>query len=196
MKVTLRNVRLSFPDLFKPKSIGNSEPKYGASFIFEKGKDDAQLKTLTEAIVSVINEKWPKAEQRKGLKYCLHDGEKEPKDYAGYGPHMKWLSASNAMQPALVDEDVEPILDNRKMYAGCIVNASIRLWAQDNDFGKRINAQLNAVQFVSEGEAFGEKPIDPKEEFQPVRPSSAPSPKQAPPSGDVDTSLADDQIPF
>ena len=30
------------------------------------------------------------------------------------------------------------------------------LWAQNNGYGKRINAQLDGVQFVRDGEAFGE----------------------------------------
>jgi len=55
--------------------------------------------------------------------------------------------------------------ENGKPYAGCYVNMSIRLWAQDNQFGKRVNAQLRAVQFVKDGEAFGDKPVDPQKEL-------------------------------
>jgi hypothetical protein len=38
-----------------------------------------------------------------------------------------------------------------KVYSGCYVNASIELWAQDNKFGKRINATLMGVQFLRDG---------------------------------------------
>ena len=34
-----------------------------------------------------------------------------------------------------------------------------------NEFGKRINANLRAVQFVKDGEAFGVKPVDAEDEF-------------------------------
>jgi tripartite-type tricarboxylate transporter receptor subunit TctC len=44
--------------------------------------------------------------------------------------------------------------DDNKPFAGCYVNATIRLWAQDNQYGKRINAQLRAVQYVKDGAAF------------------------------------------
>ncbi|MWN55950.1 ssDNA-binding protein, partial [Escherichia coli] len=38
--------------------------------------------------------------------------------------------------------------------AGCYVNAVIDIWAQDNNFGKRINASLGGVQFLRDGDAF------------------------------------------
>ena len=38
-------------------------------------------------------------------------------------------------------------------YSGCYVNASIELWAQDNNYGKRINASLRGVQFYRDGDA-------------------------------------------
>ena len=51
-------------------------------------------------------------------------------------------------------------------YAGCYVNAIIRVWAMDNEHGKRINASLEAVQFLRDGEAFsGSAPVDVDEEF-------------------------------
>ena len=35
----------------------------------------------------------------------------------------------------------------------------IRLWWQDNQFGKRINASLEVVRFRKDGEAFGAAPV-------------------------------------
>ena len=42
------------------------------------------------------------------------------------------------------------------MYGGCYVNASIDLWVMDNSYGKSTRI-LNAIQFVKDGEPFGEK---------------------------------------
>jgi hypothetical protein len=39
------------------------------------------------------------------------------------------------------------------------------VWAQDNKYGKRINASLEAIQFVRHGEAFGAKPVIAEEVF-------------------------------
>jgi hypothetical protein len=46
-------------------------------------------------------------------------------------------------------------VDNRP-YSGCYVNCIIELWAQNNAYGKRINANLLAVQFYKDGQPFGD----------------------------------------
>ena len=35
------------------------------------------------------------------------------------------------------------------------VNATVNVWAQDNKYGKRVNAQLLGVQFYADGDSFG-----------------------------------------
>lgn len=40
-------------------------------------------------------------------------------------------------------------------YPGCKVSIMIRPWAQNNEFGKKINAGLVAVKFMSDGERLG-----------------------------------------
>jgi hypothetical protein len=171
MKVKLEKVRLSFPALFKPKSVNDSEPKYGASFLLSKKDDAAQIDGLRAACLATAKEQWP-AKIPPGVKYCVHDGAE--KDYDGYGPAVMYISTSATLRPVVVDEYRTPVTEeDRKVYAGCLVNVVVRLWAQDNQFGKRINAQLQAVQFAAAGEAFGEKPIDPNEEFSSAAPTDA-----------------------
>ena len=171
MKVKLQKVHLSFPALFKPKSVNESEPKYGASFLLSKKDDAAQIDGLRAACLATAKEQWP-TKIPTGVKYCVHDGAE--KDYDGYGPAVIYISASSTIRPVVVDENVAPVTEeDRKIYAGCLVNVVLRLWAQDNQFGKRINAQLQAVQFAAAGEAFGEKPIDPNEEFTAAQPPTA-----------------------
>jgi hypothetical protein len=41
-----------------------------------------------------------------------------------------------------------------KPYAGCYVNCALNIWAQDNQYGRRINAELVSVQFLRDGDAF------------------------------------------
>ena len=54
----------------------------------------------------------------------------------------------------------------KKLYAGAYVNCILRVWAQDNKHGKRINAELKVVQFVRKGPAFsGNRVVDPNESF-------------------------------
>ena len=167
MKIKLHNVRLSFPNLFTPKSVNGSEPKFGASFLLSKEDDAAQIATIRNACNAVAKEQWP-AKVPAGVKLCLHEGSE--KEYDGYGETVMYVSASSTITPPVVDESLQAVTEHQgKVYPGCLVNVVLRLWAQDNQFGKRINAQLQAVQFAGEGEAFGEKAINPADEFKPLK---------------------------
>jgi hypothetical protein len=70
--------------------------------------------------------------------------------------------------PKIVDRNPSRVIkeSDGRIYAGCYVNAIVRLWCQDNEHGKRLNASLEAVQFVKDGEAFGAKAIDPMSAFE------------------------------
>lgn len=162
MKVKLENVRITFPQLFTPKSIVGadgkpSEPKFGASFLFEPGS--ATHRALSEAIKKVAQEKWPTAWEtiirnaKATDKLCVHDG--NLKSYQGYAGNL-FLSATSPAQPDVRDADKTriPPSNQRRIYGGCYVNAVVQLWAQDNRWGKRVNAELLGVQFRRDGDAF------------------------------------------
>jgi hypothetical protein len=77
------------------------------------------------------------------LNLCLHDGD-EKAEYEGF-PGNFFLNAANKARPAVIDRDRSPLIQaDGRPYAGCYVNAVIDIWAQDNNFGKRVNASLVA----------------------------------------------------
>lgn len=170
MNVKLKNVRLSFPQLFVPKAFSSEgddekEPRYGASFIMDKVKNKAEIKAIKDAIEELAQAQW-KGKIPGSLKRCLRDGaEKDETD--GYGDEVMFLSASCKKRPSVVGRDLSPLTEKDGIiYAGCYVNATIALWVQDNKWGKRVNARLRAVQFCKDGDVFGEAPIDPNQEFE------------------------------
>jgi hypothetical protein len=165
-KVRLKNVRLSFPKLFKAEAVQKGqEPKFSASFLLNKKADAAQIELIKSTIEAVKKSKWGNSIP-KGIKLCLHDGS-EKEEHDGYDDTLMFVSSSSTRRPVVVDKDIRPLTaEDSKPYAGCYVNCTIRLWAQDNDFGKRINAELCAVQFARDGEEFSGKPkINAEEEF-------------------------------
>lgn len=163
MKVKIANVRLAFASLFEAKTVGGEgEPRYSAAFPVEPGS--ANAKTLAAALTAVAKEKWgAKAdgilgELKKKGRVCyreepLANGNGEV--YDGFeGMHA--LNASNKARPLTLDRDKTPLTAaDGKPYSGCYVNVSLELWAQDNQYGKRINATLKGVQFYKDGDAFG-----------------------------------------
>lgn len=162
MKVTLSNVRLSFPHLFVPQKStdGNSE-NYNCTAIIEPGS--ANAKALAKAVEQVASDKWgAKAdsiltELRKKDKVCYRESEKTNQSgdvYAGF-EDMHWLSCSDKVRPTVIDRDKSPLTAaDGKPYGGCYVNLIVDVWPQDNQHGKRINASLKGVQFVKDGDAF------------------------------------------
>lgn len=164
----IQNVRLSYPNLWKAKAMEQGqEPKFSAAFILDKKLDAKQIAAIQAAMKVVAEEKWGAGKVPKGVKYCLRDGGEQGRaDTDGYGPDKMFFNANSVKRIPVVDRNLAPLDEQSgKPYAGCFVNVSIKLWAQDNQYGKRVNAQLRAVQFVKDGPAFGEAPVDVSKEF-------------------------------
>lgn len=158
MKIKLENVRLAFPVLFEAKTVnGEGEPAFSASFLMSP--DHPSVAKIRAAVEAVGKEKWgakwPTIRKEIEIKdrTPLHDGDTKA-SYAGF-EGMMYVSARNKVRPLVLDRDRSPLsVIEGKPYAGCYVHASIELWCQDNNYGKRINASLRGVQFVKDGEAF------------------------------------------
>lgn len=158
MQITLLNVRLSFASIYTAKSVNDGDPRFSCSFLLDKEKDAKQIASLQKAIADIAKEKF-KGKTPPADKLCLRDGdEKEFDGYAG----MMFVSAANAKRPNVVNRAKGAVAEGEPQapYSGCYVNGVVRLWAQDNKFGKRINASLEVVQFVKDGDAFGAPPVD------------------------------------
>lgn len=100
---------------------------------------------------------------------ALHDGE-DKADKDGYGDHVMFISANRNHSkgpPKVCDktlQDVRPE-ESHYPYAGCYVKVSVRFWPQDNDFGKRVNAEARVIIFDKHGEPFGAAPVDAESDF-------------------------------
>jgi len=149
----INNVRLSFPNLFRRAVFNGEDTKFGATLLLDKKMHAEEI----VAIQTAIEEKL--AGDLKGAKLtpdriCLRDGDES--EYDGYAGCMS-LKASNNSRPLVIHKDKSPITeDDGVVYAGCYVNAVIDFWTQNNQFGKRINANILGLQFAGDGEPFGD----------------------------------------
>lgn len=164
--VKLPNVRLSFPHLFKPHAMEEGqEPKYSAALLLDNTRHEKLLDQIDKLIDRLALDEFKK---KVNFKRCLRDGN-EKMDLEGYGDGVSFISANRKTRPVVVDRDLTPIAgDDGKIYAGCYVNATIRLWVQNNQWGKRVNAELRAIQFVKDGESFGAGQVNAEEEFDAI----------------------------
>lgn len=157
--------RAAFLRIDKPEKFqGTGEPRFSASIIIDPASPSHQK--VKDAMLAAAAKQWgeSKAEAAvkaltKGLKTAYIDGDTKP-DVMGF--EGNWVIQAHAKAntpPALVKTvggknvrlDRETQTD---IYSGCYVNAIVELWAQDNQWGKRINAQLAGLQFVRNGEPF------------------------------------------
>ena len=173
-KIVLTNVRLAFPDIWEPKSFGDSggKPSCGASLLIDPAANAAVLEAAKAAVHQAATEKWLtkasdilKSLAAKGDAICLRKGDTKS-EYAGFAG-MYYISARNPARPVVVDRNKAPLTrEDGRPYAGCYVDASIDIWAQDNNYGKRINAKLLALRFVRDGEAFGSGSVGSADDFE------------------------------
>lgn len=149
-KIKLKNVRLSFPSLFNKAEFNGDVGKFEATFLINKETQASTVADIEEKIEAIIKENKIKVPSDKR---CVKDG--DDVDYAGYNGHIS-LKAANNKRPLVIDRDKSILVEeDNKPYSGCYVNATVELWVQNNNYGKRVNCNLLAVQFAKDGESFG-----------------------------------------
>lgn len=158
--------RVSFPFVFRPqKSLeAGKEPKYSITMLFKKGEDLSALKKAAEAVAV---EKWgpDKNKWPKNLRTPFRDqGEKE---FDGYEAGAVFCTATSKQRPGLVDIQVQDIIDESQMYAGCYARASIRAFAYDQAGNRGVAFGLQNVQKLRDGEPLGGR-SRPQDDFEPI----------------------------
>jgi hypothetical protein len=165
--LSLKGVRLSFQSLFDTDQYD----RYSATFIIDPVKNADVVKQLDAEIMRVATEKWgektknilAKAHADDAVAFVKSDKLNKDGDVYGGFEDMFWLAANNKTQPTIVDLDRTPLTRaSGRPYNGCYVVARVSIWAQDNKWGRRVNAELKGVQFYRDGDAFtGGRPADP-----------------------------------
>lgn len=179
MEITLKRVRLAFPAIWEPKPFnGKGEPRCDAQFLIDPKLQPELVMKIVDVMQKLAVEKWKEkaVTTLQSLKakgdLCLHDGNTKA-EYDGFAGNL-FISASNKIAPHVVhkskvdgavvylDQQGNGFVNGKKLdgfrakapYSGCYVNANIDIWIQDNQYGKRINAKLLAIQFEDDGDAF------------------------------------------
>ncbi len=175
--IFLSNVRLSFPWIVDPQvkknDAGVETRSYNCDFILSP--QDPGYQKFMQTYAAMAAEKWKEnAQNAMGMIHadrknrCYGDGaerinKKTFQSYDGYAGNA-YLSARSSRQPQIIRLDgttVDPAntMELRavasKLYGGCFVNAVIKPWLQQNDKGLAVRADLIAIQFAKDGDAFG-----------------------------------------
>ena len=157
-KVVTGTVRLSYANVWEPKSINGGKEKYSVSLIIAKS-DTKTLEAINTAIDAAITEGISKFGGKKpnnaSLKLPLRDGDVERDDDAYKDSYF--VNANSITAPQIVDKHVQPILDRSEVYSGVYARVSITFYAFNSNGNRGIACGLGNIQKISDGEPLGGK---------------------------------------
>lgn len=154
-KVVTGKVRFSYVHAFKPFSANaDQEPKYSVCILIPKSDKETlrKIKAAVDAVkvsgLSVWGGKLP-----ANLKTPLRDGDERPdqEEYKG----VYFLNASSKQKPAVVDGNLQPIIDETEFYSGCYGRASLNFFAYNTAGNKGVGCGLNNLQKLADGDYLG-----------------------------------------
>jgi hypothetical protein len=156
-KVITGIVRLSYANVWEPKSINGGTEKYSVSLIIPKS-DTKTLNAINEAVDAAIEEGkgkfGGKIPNKAALKLPLRDGDIDRPDDEAYADSY-FINANSITPPQVVDKNVNPVLDRSEVYSGVYGRVSVSFYAFNSNGNKGIACGLGNVQKVRDGEPLG-----------------------------------------
>lgn len=167
--IVLRNVRLSYVHLNTPQTQDDGSQSYNCTLLIPKS--DPRNKQMMDAAVAAATQS---ALQRipgfpANPKNTIKDGDGvRPSDGQPYGAecHGHWvLVAKSSQRPNVVDMNIQPILDQTKIYSGVYANVGVTFFAFNQPTNKGITAALDNVQIIADGEPLGGERASAEDDF-------------------------------
>jgi hypothetical protein len=163
-KVITGECRLSYANLWEPKSINGGAPKYSVSLIIPKS-DKRTLDKIKAAIQAAYVEGEGKLKGNGKsvpaltiLKTPLRNGDAERPDDEAYADSY-FITANSGTAPGIVDNQQapQPITVRSEIYSGVYARASVNFYAFNSNGNKGIACGLNNIQKLRDGDPLGGK---------------------------------------
>lgn len=171
-KVVTGVVRLSYANLFEPKSINGSDPKYSVSLIIPKS-DKQMVKVLEQAIENAKElgkSKWG-GKIPSNLKLPLRDGDEDRPEDEAY-ENSYFINANSERAPQVVGTEKDKAtgkaipLGPDEVYSGCYARASINFYPFNVNGNKGVACSLISIQKIDDGEPLAGVASAPEEDFE------------------------------
>ncbi len=160
--ITGKDTRWSYANVWEPKSINGSTPKYSVSLIIPKS-DKVTIEKIKKAIEAAYREGEAKLKGNSktlpplsAIKMPLRDGDLERPDDPTYA-NSYFINANSATAPGIVDIDLNPILNRSEVYSGVYGRASVSFYAFNSNGNRGIACGLGNLQKIRDGEPLGSK---------------------------------------
>jgi len=158
-KVVTGVVRLSYANVWEPKSINGGAEKFSVSLIIPKA-DTKTLGAIQKAIDAAIDEGrgkfGGKIPSKATLKLPLRDGDVDRPDDEAY-TNCYFINANSSSAPEIVDKSLNPVLNRSEVYSGVFARVSINFYAFNSNGNRGIACGLGNIQKVRDGEPLGGK---------------------------------------
>lgn len=163
-QVVTNKSRLSYVHLFKPYAyMPGQEEKYSCTVLVPK--TDVKTKQAIDNAIAIATEKGIKDKwngvRPPVLAIPVYDGDGvRPSDGMPFGEECKghWVFTASAKAdypPQVVDQYVQPILNQTEVYSGMYANVCINFYPYAFGGKKGIGVGLGPVQKVADGEPLG-----------------------------------------
>lgn len=160
--------RLSYPALFVPRKPSEESDKlnYSATLLIPKD-DQATIQRINAAVQAAVQMgvetgKFKQTIDPQQTKYPpLRDGDSmnsngEPRGPEFSGHYFIAAKSPEARPPFIVDGQLNPIITESEVYAGCYVHAAIQFFPYSHATGgKGISTSLVGIQKVKDGDPLG-----------------------------------------
>jgi hypothetical protein len=157
-KVVTGTVRLSYANVWEPKSINGGAEKYSVSLIIPKS-DKKTIAAINAAVDAAIEEGLAKFGGKKpnkaAIKLPLRDGDTERDDEAYADSYF--INANSQTPPQIVDQNVNPIMNRSEVYSGVYARVSINFYAFNSNGNKGVACGLGNIQKMRDGQPLGNR---------------------------------------
>lgn len=158
--------RLAFPALFTPRPTvrGGTDEKYQATILIPPDVSlDPFRAAMKAAAIAEFGDLDGISREKLPIKTCA-----SKTNLAGYEEGWHFINTKSQFQPDVVDQKVDPIIQQDLIYAGCWCRFSIHAYAWSHPTGgKGVSFGLDAVQLIREGDRLDGR-RDAKEVFDAV----------------------------
>ncbi len=161
--ITSKETRLSYANIWFPKSVNGGPPRYSATLLIPK--DSPDVNKIKDSIHRAYEEGRDKFEQAFGfvpefdtIKNPLRDGDIERDWDPAYVGHV-FLNVTSKNKPDVIDAYKDPIMDTSEIYSGVYARVAIHFYAFANakSGAYGIACSLDNVMKVKDGEPLGTK---------------------------------------
>lgn len=158
-KVITGVVRLSYANVWEPKSINGGTEKFSVSMIIPKS-DTKTINAINAAVDAAIEEGrgkfGGKIPNRAALKLPLRDGDVDRPDDEAYKDSY-FVNANSNSAPEIVDKALDPVMSRSEVYSGVYARVSVNFYAFNSNGNRGIACGLGNIQKVRDGEPLGGK---------------------------------------